>query len=81
MLTPRIFCFTEDGSFEELTYQKFLGVFYFKEFFLGVSLSRPSYLRGGMSHDSNLHHTLYKSESLFRLTNSPAAPVFHQEAS
>jgi hypothetical protein len=47
MLTPRIFCFTGDGSSEELTQEKFLGVFYSKEFFLGSSLSRPSYLRGG----------------------------------
>jgi hypothetical protein len=27
MLTPRIFCFTEDGSSEELTKEKFLGMF------------------------------------------------------
>jgi hypothetical protein len=48
MLTPRIFCFTGDGSSEELTEEKFLGVFYFKEFFLGSFLSRPTYLRGGI---------------------------------
>jgi hypothetical protein len=39
MLTPWIFCFTG-----ELTKEKFLGVFYSKEFFLKSSLARPSYL-------------------------------------
>jgi hypothetical protein len=39
MLTVKIFCFTGDGSSEKLTQEKFLGVFYSKELFLGCSLS------------------------------------------
>jgi hypothetical protein len=46
MLTPRIFCFTGDGFSEEVNLGKIPRSFYSKEFFLGSSLSRPSYLLG-----------------------------------
>jgi hypothetical protein len=71
MLTPQIFCFTEDGSSEELTLKNVLGVFYSNEFFLGSFLSRPSYLRRGKRHLCSIsltpipwknHFSFYDSE-------------------